>query len=211
MDPSITEWEWRSRIYNIDLEVQKKLAELFDRPYKYAKLGVFYLESSSRKLNATYMLRFIEATDYIRKALVECAGDKKRQLKYLNRAEKILKRISTETIETYVNQLHSSLLNVLQKSPAYYQLTFSSLPDETKTETYLTDVQYHLDRGKELKQREEDWEYCMEEFEKAYEEIEILKNLLPESNESKYRFYAILVPIITFMIGVLITIILHYW
>lgn len=194
----------------MDSEVRERLSEVLDKPYRYAKQGIHVLESESKKLNSFYLFQFIDAMDHIREVMEGYPKDKERQLNHLDEAEDILKRISTESFETYVAELFSPLEKCSKKPRIYYRLIFFPLPDKNKVDTYLTEVRQHLERGCQLKRRRNKWELCLEEFEKAYNGIEILKNQLPDENEASYRFFVILIPIMISVISVTITLILHF-
>ncbi len=194
----------------VDSEILERLSEVLDKPYNYANLGIHALESESKKLNSSYWSQLIDAMGHIREVLVGYPGDKKSQLDHLDEAENILKRISIESFETYVTELFSPLEKCSKKPRIYYRLIFFPMPDKNKIDTYLAEVRQHLERGRQLKRRRNKWELCLEEFEKAYEGIEILKNLLPDDNEAKYRIFMVLIPIMALFVSIAVTIVLYF-
>ncbi len=194
----------------IDPEVMEKLLKLLDKPYKRAKLGILNLESKSKKYSFSQILQLRDALDHISIALVEHSGEKEKQLKSLDLAEDHLRRASIESIEILVTELFFSMLGLLEKPRIYYKFAFCPLPEKYKIDAQLKKIEYHLKRGRQLKGKIDDWELCLMEFEKAYNETVILKNLLPHSNEAKYRFFVILITIMAFTVSVAVAVISHF-
>ncbi len=205
MDLPATESEWDGKIYSIaDPGVQERLSEILDKPYRYANLGILKLESNSRKHNPSYMLQLIEALDYIAKTLVDYQWEKDKQMKSLDMAEDLLKSISVESIEAFVTEQFALIVKCLKKPRIYYMITFSSLPDKSEIEAFTNHIKFHLKRGFELKNRGDNWELCLMEFEEAYRWIEILKNLLPDPDKVRYKFFVIFISILAMLTGVVL-------
>lgn len=55
--------------------------------------------------------------------------------------------------------------------------------------------------GRRLKGKIEDWELCLIEFKKAYDEAKTLRDQLPDANEAKYRFIGVLGILISIIAG----------
>lgn len=212
MHSSITELEWEiSKISNaINPEVQERLLELLDKPYRYAKISVSNLESNSMKYNSFYVLQLVKVLDHIVTALIGYPRDKEEQLKILKIAEDRLKRISVESLEAYVTEQFSSVVKALKKPRMYYRLAFFSLPEKSKIEVYVEDVKHNLLRGFQLRDKVEDWELCLMELEEALEGVKILKNLLPDADRVRYRFFVTLISITATVVSITIAVASYY-
>jgi hypothetical protein len=176
----------------IDPEILGRLLEILDKPYKYAKLGILDLESKSRGYSLSQILQLRDALDHIAIALVDNREEKKKQLKSLDLAEDHLRRASIESVEILVTELFYSILRILEKPPIYYRIACFSLPEKDRLEEHFERIQYHMLEGRRLKGKIEDWELCLIEFRKAYDEAKALKDQLPDRNEARYRFIGVL-------------------
>lgn len=185
----------------IDPEIVERLLEILDKPYKYAKLGILDLESKSRRYSLSQILQLRDALDHIAIALVDNRGEKKKQLRSLDLAEDHLRRASIESVEILVAELFYFVLRTLEKPRIYYRIACFSLPERDKLEEHLGRIQYHTLEGRRLKGNIEDWELCLTEFRKAYDEAKTLKDQLPDRNEAKYRFIGVLGILISIIAG----------
>ena len=202
--------ELESKISNaVDPEVVDRLFNVLGKPYEYAKQGILALESESKTHNIPQILRLKDAMDHIALALTTYAGDKKKQLSSLDMAEDCLKRVSIESIEIIVNELYSSTQEILEKPRFYYRLTFFSLPDEAKIDTHCKNIEYYLRDG-QLRENMGYWESCLTAYERAYDEALTLKNLLPNIDEARYRFFVIFISIAAILISVTVPFIFHF-
>jgi hypothetical protein len=145
--------------------------------------------------------------DHIVIALFEYSGEKEKQLRSLDLAEDHLRRASIESIEILVIELFFSIYRILKQPRFYYRLVCFSLPDKRKIDTHIKTVEYHLQRGRQLKGKIDDWELCLRKIEKAYDEATILKNLLPDIDEARYRFLMIFASIIAILVSVTVIVI----
>ena len=193
----------------IDSDVLNRLVEILDNHYKHAQICIRDLESKSNSYILSQMIQLKEAFDHIADALT-VPRDKETQLKTLDLAEDCLKRASIESIKDLADEIHNSILEILKKPRIYYRLTFFSLPDKSNIEIRLKRIEYHLQRGCQLKDKGDDWKSCLVEFEKAYDEAVTLKNLLPDKDEARYRFFVMLISIIAVVVSVTMTFIFHF-
>lgn len=179
----------------IDPDIVSRLLEILDKPYKLAKIGIFNLMSESKEYSPSLMLQFTSVLDHIEKSLIESAGDRKKQIMHLNIAEDYLRRVSIESREVRATEKYSSILECLKKPRIYYQLALLSLPSKNRIDTHIRIIEYHLQRGTQLKEGKTDWELCLKEYDEAYEEAVNLKNQLPDNDEVRFRLAEIIIPI----------------
>ncbi|KYK29139.1 MAG: hypothetical protein HXS48_07270 [Theionarchaea archaeon] len=178
----------------IDPDVQNQLIDILEI-YKSATAYFLNLESKSKKYNFSRVLQLKDILDQISAVLTEHLGDKEKQLISLDLIKNHLRTASIENIESLIAEMYSSILRCLDKPRIYYKFTFFSLPDKSKIDAHIETIKYHLRRSHQLGDR--NWEFCLEEYKKAYKETLILRNLLPDSNEAKYRFFVILISLIS--------------
>ena len=178
----------------IDPDVQDELITIL-KIYKGAVNCLSELQSRSKKYGFSQTLQLEDMFDYITTALTEYAGDKKKQIEILDIVQDNLKNAFFEDIRDFVIELFSLVLEFSRKPRLYYRLAFFSLPDKSKIEADLKRTKHHLLRAHELKDR--NWEFCMREFEKAYNTALNLKNQFPGKNEARYRFFVILISLIS--------------
>ncbi len=194
----------------IDPDVQKMLLRILDKPYKRAKLCIYNQLSRSKRYNPSQIVQLTSVLDHIAKALIEYSEEKENQLKSLEIAEDYLKIVSTESVESEITEILSDAQKCLERPRIYYRLTFLSLPDRNKMETDIKNVEFHLQRGRQLKEVKGGWELCLMELNEASDKAVILKNQLPDDDEARYRFSMLLIPLITAVVSVIITIIIQF-
>lgn len=191
--PTITELRLGKTSSKIDPEVQDRLIEI-SGIYKHINAFLLELESKS-KYSFTEILHSEDVLDQITIALTEYNGDKKKQLTALNLVKDYLKSASIKALDIFVDETSFLVLEYLKKPPIYYKLTFFSLPDKNKIRKHLKKTKYHLRTGQQLK--DINWEFSLEECNKAYIVALNLRNLLPDSNEAKHRFSVILISLMS--------------
>lgn len=179
-------------------DVQRKLVELSET-YKCATKCLGNLKHESKKYISSQILQSTYLFDDVTTILVEYS-DRQDQIEALHRVEEQLKSTFIEIMMNLIAGKISSIKKCSEKPRIYYELTFFSLPEKNEITTRMEAIKRHMQRGHQLK--DEDWKFCLKEFERAYEEADILMSMLPDSNTAKYRFVMILLSVISSIAGI---------
>jgi hypothetical protein len=182
----------------IDPDVQELLVEIFEI-YTCTHEFLLELESQSR-YEVTDILQHEDILDYITYVLTEHSGTTESQLRTLNLVKNHVERVPIEAITIFVQETDHFASEYLGKPSLYYTLTFSPLPDKNRIRKYLKKTKRHLRMGRQLK--DTDGEYCLREFNKAYVGALSLRNVLPDRNEVRYRFFVILISLTSAAVAV---------
>lgn len=204
IDPAL---ELEGKFGPIDPEVQGRLIDLF-ATYNRVHVYLRDLERRSKNYSAFQTLHFKYVLDSLATTLIERAGDIEKQCALIDSTEDYLKDASIDIVETLATEVFSSIVTWLKKPRFYYTLAFFSLPDKSEIKIHTKTIKHHLRRGSQLKNT--DWELCFMEFNTAYEEILILKDLLPNPDEARRNFYTMLISITALVLSVVLPIIFHF-
>ena len=182
----------------IDPDVQRLLIRTLDiRECTYTFLQE--LESRSKHcftelLNPEITLEFLAIT--LRKD-----SNKKEQLNILDKAIDDIQEASINAVTSFVDETSSLLEECLKNPPIYYRLIFVPLPDFEKIKKHYSRSKHHMHMSRQLK--DIDWESSLDQCRRAYNEALNLRNQLPDTNESEYKFFVTSISIISLVIGVI--------
>lgn len=202
--------ELKSRISSVaDPEVIDRLLEIMDTPYWYAEQAILILKSTSKHHHIAQVERINDAMRHIVQVLTIYAGNTEKQLSTLAITEDYLKRVSIESVRIIVDELYTSIQDVLKKPRFYYRFIFVSLPEKSKIDMHIEKIENYIEEG-ELRKNIGYWESSLYEYEKAYDEAILLKDLLPDPDEAKHKFFVTAISLVALVLSVILPLIFRF-
>lgn len=180
-----------------------------DIPYWYAEQANLILKSTSKHHHIAQVEQINEAMHCIVQVLTIYAGNTEKQLSTLAIAEDYLKKASIKSVKIIVDELYESIQAVLKRPRFYYRFIFVSMPEKSKIDEYMENIENHLEEG-ELRKNIGYWESSLYEYEKAYDAANALKKLLPDPDEANHKFFVTAISLAALVLSVTLPIIFRF-